>query len=52
VEYEPPMAPPLPVITVTVDQVQSMLDGTPVPDGTYVVQGTFTVTDGVVEEAS
>ena len=51
-EYEPPLPPDPPVTVVTVDQVQAMLDGTPVPDGTYVVQGTFTVTDGVVEEAS
>jgi hypothetical protein len=52
VEYEPPFPPPLPVIHVTVDQVQAMLDGSPVPDGTYVVQGTFTVADGVVTEVT
>ena len=48
-EYLPPFSQPS-VIHVTVDQVQAMLDGTPVPDGVYVVSGTFTVTNGVVEE--
>ena len=48
-EYLPPFPEPV-VIQVTVEQVQAMLDGTPVPDGIYVVSGTFTVTNGVVEE--
>jgi hypothetical protein len=48
VEYEPPIPPVPPVTVVTVEQVQGMLNGDPVPDGTYVVKGTFVVADGVV----
>jgi hypothetical protein len=46
VEYEPPLPPSPPVVEVTVDMVQAMLNGTPVPAGTYVVGGvSFQVDD-------